>query len=526
MRKETAPESLIGKPLFDQFYWNDDRSMAESMRTVLKRIILTIAAVLFCIGIGAGTVGNLSHRSYLIAFLIAIFLAVLSLLFWKRFPGASASLDRFEPAVICILISTVCLLLNGAWVFCFHPVQAPDYRTFYEAAVNLSEGVELANKDYIAMFPHILGYSAFLSLFLRLLGKSIMTAAVVNVLLTAGSCVLIYMLSLHWTGKRTAAAYAGMLWTICPSKLLYNTMALSEPYYTFLLLLFFMLTSLVFDLGQPAASDNLNAGKKERPVLRAVLLGMFCGLILALVNSARPIGVIPIIAFLIWRLLLRRRSRRKEMRRASIAYLLVLLVAYVSVGRVWNSYAAARLEQTPASVPGYSIYVGFNPETQGSYSDADMELLQSRYAGEYNRDAEAAQRSMLDSAGERIHENKKDIPSMMVHKLGTLLGHDEGGAFYSRENLSERSYALWCVACNVWYYYVCILAAFGGFVLWKEKRGDSSWLIPLCIVGVILAQLMVEVAARYHYCLIPMLVLMASFWFGVKEKTGSGSAAR
>ena len=40
-----------------------------------------------------------------------------------------------------------------------------------------------------------------------------------------------------------------------------------------------------------------------------------------------------------------------------------------------------------------------------------------------------------------------------------------------------------------------------------------DWLItivPLCFVGIVLAQLLVEVAARYHYCLVPMMILMAA----------------
>ena len=71
-----------------------------------------------------------------------------------------------------------------------------------------------------------------------------------------------------------------------------------------------------------------------------------------------------------------------------------------------------------------------------------MELLQSRYFGEYDRNAEATQQSMLESAKIRIAENRKSIPSLMIHKLGTLLGHDEGGAFYSKESLSDRGYSL------------------------------------------------------------------------------------
>ena len=99
----------------------------------------------------------------------------------------------------------------------------------------------------------------------------------------------------------------------------------------------------------------------------------------------------------------------------------------------------------------------------------------------------------------------------MIHKLGTLLGHDEGGAFYSKESMADRQYALWCIVSNIWYYLVSILTVGGVISIWKQKRrGDSFWLVPLCVTGIILAQLLVEVAARYHYCLIPMLLLIAA----------------
>ena len=486
-----------------------------AIRTLFKRIILLTAAALLCIGLGVGTLGNLSHRSYLAALIIAILMAVSLTWIIKNHPGVLTVFDRFSPPTVCAAVTVMCLLLNGIWVFCFQPVQAPDYQTFYDAAVNLSEGKQLVNQDYIAMFPHILGYATFLGIFLRGFGQTILTAAVLNVLLTGASGILIYILTLRWTGKRTAAAFVSFHWALCPSKLLYNTMALSEPYYTFLLLLFLLLSSLAVDCG--LSSDSRGRGEKATSsVLWAAVLGLLGGLILALMNSARPIGLIPIIALLIWLLLLRKNSDRIK-RVGSAAYLVVLLITYILSGQAWNTYATLKLGQAPPSVPGYSIYVGFNPETRGSYADGDMELLQGRYSGEYDRNADAAQRSMLESAKDRIRETKRSIPSLMIYKLGTLLGHDEGGAFYSSASLSGRSYVLWCVASNIWYYFVCILTLAGGVRLWSQKRDDSLWLVPLCLVGVILAQLLVEVAARYHYCLIPLLLLMAGLTIDQKK---------
>ena len=468
------------------------------MRRTFRRIVLLLAAFIPALAILLGTVGNWEHKSYFAAlFMAVLLLAVFGLLFRKS-PSFSGWLEKQSPVSVCLLMSIICLLLNGAWVFAFHPVQAPDYETFFRAASDLANSRPLSGKDYIAMFPHILGYAAFLSVFLRLFSNNLMTAALVNVLLTTLSGVLLYHLSLRQYGRK-AAFLIFLLWTVCPSKLLYNTMSLSEPFYTCLLLAFFLLVSKATDICPGNRQIGLTAGA-----------GLLSGLVLAMVNAARPIGIIPIIAFLLWLLFLSDWKEIHPRKKAILFYTCLLILSYFAAGSVWKTFASARLEQTPPSVPGYSIYVGFNPETQGSYADEDMELLQSRYFGEYDRNAEAAQQSMLESAKQRITENKNSIPSLMVHKLKTLLGHDEGGAFYSRESLSDRAYSLWCVVSNIWYYLVCIMAVAGCVQRGKQPDGDCMLIVPLCLIGIVLAQLMVEVAARYHYCLIPLLLLMAA----------------
>ena len=88
------------------------------------------------------------------------------------------------------------------------------------------------------MFPHILGYASFLSLFLKLFGQNLAVAVALNVVLTTVSGIILFYMVLQRTDLY-AAALAFVFWILCPSKLFYNTMSLSEPYYTCLLLLFF-----------------------------------------------------------------------------------------------------------------------------------------------------------------------------------------------------------------------------------------------------------------------------------------------
>ena len=56
--------------------------------------------------------------------------------------------------------------------------------------------------------------------------------------------------------------------------------------------------------------------------------------------------------------------------------------------------------------------------------------------------------------------------------------------------------------------FTILLAAVGGALLWR--REERSWLLlaPLYVLGLTLAQMLVEVAGRYHYSMLPMLLLM------------------
>ena len=466
------------------------------LRMIFRKMMLALFILLFGLGICVGTLGNLQHKSYAAALFLGILLLPLGYLFRNRLCAWSDRLNKTKPVGPALVLMIACLLINGMIVICFHPVQAADYRTFFQTAVDLANGQRPQLRSYIALFPHILGYSAFLSMFLRLFGQSILTAGMLNVFLTTASGLMIFILCRRWLDTSSAAA-AFALWIICPSKLLYNTMSLSEPYYTALILLFFLIVS------------NQEKTKKDS-LARTAIMGICAGVVLGLVNTARPIGIIPIIASILWLFFLADGSELRNGWKKWLVFFTVLLAAYGLSGELWERYETEQLEQKPASVPGYSIYVGFNPETRGSYSDSDMDLLQNRYYSEYGQNAYAVQIKMMDDAKIRIREGAGGLPFLMLHKLGMLLGHDEGGVFYAKESMSETAYSLLCIISNLWYYTICILTMIGCIRLWQSRESGSLLLIPLFSLVLILAQLLVEVAARYHYALIPMLTILAA----------------
>ena len=51
----------------------------------------------------------------------------------------------------------------------------------------------------------------------------------------------------------------------------------------------------------------------------------------------------------------------------------------------------------------------------------------------------------------------------------------------------------------------------GAAVLFRTGERSTALLLPLYALGLTLAQLLVEVAPRYHYSLIPMFLLTAQY---------------
>lgn len=470
--------------------------------------MLVLCLLLIASGMTFGVLGNLRHKSYAAAFCVALLL-VSFFLFRGKGIQLIEKMNAWNANRADLILTSACFTLSLVWVLWFRVEPKVDYHTFWISAVELATGARLHLRGYLALFPHILGYSAFLSCFLKLFGVSKLVPVIVNCFLSALTGHFIFTLIKRWFGT-ASAIFAFFLWIICPSRILYNTMVLSEPYYTCLLFCFFALVTAFNDTNQNSS------------IFRTVLIGLAGGVFLALVNTARPIGIIPILAVAIWLILLRTGKSKASENKKWILFVLALVICYKACGYVWQQFERDVLEEEPARLPGYSICVGFNMESRGNYSQEDMDQLTAfrYYEG---GSAVSAQEAMLQIAKQRIAQEKSRIPLLMVYKLKSLLGNDEGGAYYAMEELGQTGYRAAAILSNIFYYGICLLAAEGIFHR-ISYREDSILLVPiLYYIGLVLAQLLVEVSGRYHYSLIPVLVCLATAAVNPANKSKTGN---
>ncbi|MGE7862941.1 glycosyltransferase family 39 protein [Bacillus mobilis] len=410
---------------------------------------------------------------------------------------SSLYLEKLNEKKCFFVLVIICLAVKLTWVLTYKIQPLVDYATFYYTAEALSKEFVIDN-NYIALFPHIFGYASFLSVFLKIFGASHMVAPIVNVVLTTISMGLIYVIARKIGGVRTAIT-ASVLWIVLPSQTIYNMFVLSEPLYCTILLLIWVVMISVHE-------KIHNISIKKLLVYSILLAALF-----ALMNMVRPIAAVPIIALVIWLFIINTKHiGNKKILLNKVVYVGVIVIGYVIFSTASNQYITLRLGEEIASAPGYNVYVGFNQAESGKWNMPDAELL-FEYNNKPGWTAEDSQQKMLEEAKNRILNDNIDFMKLFSDKFFVFLSEDSAAVSYAEPVLDNV--VRYTVASNIFYYFLIVTSILGVLIMIKNKTKSILFMICLYTIGLTMAQLLVEVASRYHYsATIPMIILSA---FGI-----------
>lgn len=404
---------------------------------------------------------------------------------------------KVHPTILTIILSVLCFIVKFIWIYMVRIEPMVDYQTYFDYAKTLSESFSAPN-NYIALFPHVFGYSWFLSFFMKIFGTGELLAPVINVIFSVISGVLIFRIAYRLIDIR-AAVFAYLLWIFCPSQTIYNSLVLSDLFYTTMILAFVLIITEM----------NLSSCVKH-----TALLGVLAGFILRLVNITRPIAAILIIAVIIWLGVLKAKEwTNSDFRKKWSPFLILLVICYFVTEPIWDIYTEKRLGEKPAGAPGYNVMVGFNMDSYGAWNAEDSALL-VEYSQAPDATAVSTQEQMLKDAKERITSGTINFPKLFANKFVTFLGYDSSAVFYHLDVLNDSVKSLENLS-NIFYYMLVILAVIASPALGKQTAIST---VPLYVIGLTIAQMLVEVAGRYHYSIIPMLILAAQFGIFRKAK--------
>ncbi|MBA4687320.1 MAG: glycosyltransferase family 39 protein [Candidatus Galacturonibacter soehngenii] len=396
-----------------------------------------------------------------------------------------------------------------------------DYKTYFEIAVLLKDGaIQKDGKgycDYIAMFPHVMGYSYILKTLFKVVGTSVLAGQYLNVFFSVMTVFFTYRIG-RKLGGRTAGIIGLVLSAFWPSQVLYITMLSAEYSFTFFLFLsIWIFLSLVIDYD-----------KKTKKAGKGIIMHMLLGVLIALAAAIRPMALILLIAIVLT--IVPQKMKLPTVHKNTIPLTLrmlekgwirciLIIIPYFILSNVITTNIELTVNKTLPSAStsfGYNLLVGLNTESIGGWNDEDASLL---YASmEQTGSATKAHIACRDLALQRLTSNPKGIFNLFIHKYELLWGNDDYGATWNIAFLDEqgnltkdRSELLYTLrdANNILYMIVIFLALISLIYLWKTK-GNFAYVLVLVYLGTVVMHLFVESQNRYHYFILQIFMILAS----------------
>lgn len=370
---------------------------------------------------------------------------------------------------------------------------------YYDRAAELADGQGYRNDDGTptAFWPP--GWPLVLAGVFRLLGPSVEVVGLLNLIFAGLSAVLILRLGRRITGSEGAARLALLLVALYPNNAAYVPLALTEVFYTLLLLAVCWLL-----VERRGAAALIGAG---------VLLG------LATLVKAQSLVVVP----LVLGLAVLRETQWLKALPAQLGRGIVLVLLAGLVVLPWT-LRNERVLGAPVAVStngGWTLATGNNPEADGGYSDryAPLRALHERRAaiGEPAFDAEARRIGQ-----EWIAANPGAFAALMPRKLAKLWGPDgealwnyqQGAAAYAAAPALFHAVR---AANQIWYWLLLALfaAAFAVQLGQRRRTGERLvdwWLLPYGLAAYPTAICLVfSGQSRFHYPVMPFIAMSAAW---------------
>lgn len=488
--------------------------------------------MLFIIICGVENLGKSSEYNFLYmgafliitCFIVLLFNCVLYILskeFIHDFMKKNKSVIEF---IILMLILITGLYLRIRVIKSLPMKLESDYKTYYDIARLLQNGT-LGTEgeglcDYIAKFPHVMGYPYILSLIFRIFGDSLNTGLYFGALSSILCSFFIYKIVRYISGS-IAALFAVFISTFWPSQIFFSNFLASEPVFNCMLFGCFLLFVYI------TKKYNEFSGQSYMGIVKYIILGM----LLAFASAVRPMAMILLIAIIIV-LLSSKIYLKKDILDTPVSLVFIskgwrcvilILVSYLICSNVITAHIEDRIGRNVANGIdsfGYNLLVGTNIDSDGGWNDGDAKLLEDSY--NTTNSATEAQKICRDKAITRVKNNYVGTFNLMFKKFTLLWNNDDyspainiicmdnQGTLNSK---IEKYLYDYMKVCNYYYLFVVIFSWLAGMIA-ILKKSDLSHTMILLFIGTVITHMCLESQPRYHYYAMQIISILGAVGVG------------
>jgi len=483
--------------------------------------------ILYALTCTIGKLGNGQEYPYLLKgrwMLFIIIATILVFLFgtlWTRLGMREKMCRHTKTAGIIEAISVFAVILSGTAIRIWYINNMPmkplsDYKTYFEIAQMLKAGtlLELGTGycDYVAIFPHVLGYPRLLAFLFHFSGDSVMAALYLNVFFAMGTVLISWIITRRLVG-RMGAFFTLMALNFWPSMILYNNFVAGEYYFTFL----FVICVLIFTIQLQGRGYT-----HSHPWMVVVEL-IFLGVLMAVDATIRPMIMIYVVSIILCMIHARntlpvvdKNDIPLGSRATAMGWqrCLIVLFVYLAVSKIFTAgtaYTVNRDISGGTSSFGYNLLVGLNTDSYGGWNKEDAAYLYKSL--DATGSAQEAQLTCRDLAIQRLKADPDVLLNLFVHKFEVLWGNDDYGASWNilfmdqQKNLTtQREKFLYNMMdiSDLYYATMLLLAGIAGIIIYRKKV-DATYSMILMILGTVVLHLLWRIR-------IVIIIMYFRFW--------------
>ncbi|MGL5152626.1 MAG: glycosyltransferase family 39 protein [Clostridium sp.] len=388
----------------------------------------------------------------------------------------------------------IALVLRVLWLFNVNSQPSSDFSLLYDSAQEIAEGdfYSMHGTAYIARFPHLTITTLYMSGLVKLFASPVIAMKIFNLIFGMTCVILIYLISKEVFNKRYSE-YGAIIGAVFPPFILYTSVFCSEN----IAMPFYLLSVFLF----------VKALKTKRTMM--FLVG--AGVALSVGNLFRMVGIVTLIAFVIYVLIYTNEKLIVKIKRTMliiVPYFIVLVIVsntllYLGVTQ-YNLWRGAEPSIT-------SVLKGTHFQTGGHWNEEDADLIDS-LDNDYEKIEEACKEKII----ERL--TTSSIPKLaFFYTRKFVMQWNQGdfdGSFWAQKNVPDEEVILRAqdtgvIIFQILYVIVLLLVMTG---IKNRKYLDNNeicYLFYLILAGYGAAYLITESQARYSFIVSWVFVFLA-----------------
>ncbi|TXH02677.1 MAG: glycosyl transferase [Candidatus Moraniibacteriota bacterium] len=413
---------------------------------------------------------------------------------------ANDNTSKIGDLTILLIAISITVITRLALILLIDVQPSSDMGWYYHRAIELLEtGRYQENGIPTAFWP--VGYPAFLALVMAIGGASVLTGQLANLSLSVACTLLTYHLCIRQFNSQRIAAIATSLMAVYPNQMGYSLGLYSEPLYTTLLL-------LIWILFRP------NCG-----LLTIICAGLIGGL--ATLVKTQMLLLAPPLFFLLSLNSWERQNIISALRKSFLASAVMLLT--IAPWTIRNHQVMGSF--IPVSTNGgLSLLAGNNPsmtsDLRTDFNDNDPIFEEIKFSAS---DQVAADKRARSAALTWIGDNPSRFIFLMPKKLIRLWipdGESEwniqrGFANYEKWRFEFRTARV----LNQAYYFLLLTSALYAFLRCIRLSNPQTLAIPFALIYFTVLSLVFSGQSRYHAPLMPLIISYAA-WTVTRLLTG------